>query len=578
MGNLRPNGKIGDSPAGWGRSSFLKALLLALCLAPSPIWAASRALVIGIDDYAHVPKLRGAVADARDVDKVLRAMGVSQTRLMVDGEANRRAVLDAFEQLLAEVRPGDTVYLALAGHGAEEPERVKGSQTDGLDAVFLLQPFDPRDPTLASEKILDAEFNHYIRKIEAAGGRAIFIADTCSGGGLARSVDPRAGEVTYRSVKYTPITDKLQSIADRNDSFASRADFERSLFLAAVDKKSRVPELMIPGVGYRGALSYAFARALEGSADANGDGTLTAAEIFNYVRQVAHELSDQRQVVVLERPARHEPQRDVVAELTRGIAVRPYGAAEPATGGLEILAAEPPNGGKSSKSSIAEPAFAMKTEPATAPRVTTGWALKLAALDGRNGPLNDLPKLVPVTLVAPNADPDLVWDSRSLDVLAGPDVVARNISASELPGVIERTLLLRSLKQRASLRAQPIRLLPGDDVHAKGTRVEIEIGQLKGRYLLLFDLAGNGAAQLLYPLGSDAPQRDDGDYSVGFQVREPFGADLIVAVTANRRLDDLEKLLKQSARRLNPDKFLALLSKAEPQELRLGYVGLFTSP
>ena len=57
-----------------------------------------------------------------------------------------------------------------------------------------------------------------------------------------------------------------------------------------------------------------------------------------------------------------------------------------------------------------------------------------------------------------------------------------------------------------------------------------------------------------------------------------FGADLIVAVTSNQRLDDLEKLLKQSTRRLNPDRLLAILSKAESQGLRLGYVGLFTSP
>ncbi|MFX6230824.1 hypothetical protein ABTF44_22775, partial [Acinetobacter baumannii] len=35
-----------------------------------------RALVIGIDDYQHVRKLRGAVADATDIVGSLRSMGV----------------------------------------------------------------------------------------------------------------------------------------------------------------------------------------------------------------------------------------------------------------------------------------------------------------------------------------------------------------------------------------------------------------------------------------------------------------------------------------------------------------------
>ena len=182
-----------------------------------------------------------------------------------------------------------------------------------------------------------------------------------------------------------------------------------------------------------------------------------------------------------------------------------------------------------------------------------GGFVRLASLDGRNEKLSELPQFLPVELVAPDAQPDLLWDPMSRDVLAGPDVVARDVSVSDLPGVVERTLLLKSLKQKASLRAQNIRLLPGDDLHPKGSRVEIEVNDLVGRYLVLFDLAGNGAAQMLYPLGSDPPKRDNGQYTVPFYVREPFGADLIVAITANQRLDDVERLLKRSGRRLNAD-------------------------
>jgi hypothetical protein len=573
------------TPRAWVR--VLGAVLTLAFLAVPQAQAATRGLVIGIDDYDHVQKLRGAVADARDVEKALRGVGAADIQLLLDDQANRRSVLAAFEALAAATRPGDMVFITLAGHGAQEPERVKGSEPDGMDAVFLLQAFDPKTPDGAGQKILDKEFNHYIRKIEGAGGRVVFVADTCSGGGLARQIDPRAEDFVYRSVKYTPIADHLVSVADRSDSFSTVDDFQHSLFLAAVDKKSRVPELNIPGAGYRGALSYAFSRGMEGAADVNGDGKVTAEELFTYVRQVAHQLSDQRQVVVLERPAQEDPRRYVVAEVTRGISVRPVQTGPAHGGGLVILPADSDQdkpaspGGEAAAPAYVRPEPAAPAPVATSPvpsRPNAGGIVRLASLDGQVGPLAFLQQQGQVALVAPSANPDLVWDPRTRDVLAGPDVVARNISPAELPGVVERTVILEGLKQRAVRAAQAIRLLPSDELHTKGTRIEIDVGQLTRRYMVLFNLSGNGAVQLLYPLGSDPAQRTDPNYSVEFQVREPFGADIIVAVTAEQRMPDLERLLRQSSRRLSPDRLAEVLSRTESQGLRIGYVGLFTSP
>jgi hypothetical protein len=568
-------------------SAVVCCLALACLVAGAEARAATRALVIGVDAYQHVQPLRGAVADARDVEKSLRGIGVEDLRLLLDEQASRANTLAAFEALATATRPGDTIFITLAGHGAQEPERIKGSEPDGMDAVFLLPSFDPKDPDGASEKILATEFNHFIRKIEAAGGRVVFVADSCSGGGLAREVDPRGAEMVYRTVRYEPIKDHLVSVADREDAFASMNDFHRSIFLAAVDKKSRVAELKIAGAGYRGALSYAFSRALEGAADVDGDGKITADEIFAYVRQVAHQLSDQRQVVVLERPAQQDPRQYVVAELTRGIAVRPFAAAVSAGDGLVISSADPDQDYISPSPGAAAPIAATPPSPpavalvASRPgpnRMPPGAMIRVASLDGQNAALVAMAQQAQVALVAPNANPDLVWDPRTHDVLAGSDVIARNIDISDLSGVIERTLILEWLKQRVASGAQTVRLLPGDNLHAKGTHVEVEVGDLTGRYLVLFNLSGNGNVQMLYPLGSDPPQRIDPKYSVALQVREPFGADLIVAATANQRLSELERLLRQSSRRISPQKLADVLSRDESQGLRLGFVGLFTSP
>src|SRR5882762_2099645 len=52
-----------------------------------------RALVIGIDDYQHVRKLKGATADARDIESSLRGMGVRDVTTLINDQASRSSVL-----------------------------------------------------------------------------------------------------------------------------------------------------------------------------------------------------------------------------------------------------------------------------------------------------------------------------------------------------------------------------------------------------------------------------------------------------------------------------------------------------
>src|ERR1041384_3113361 len=100
-----------------------------------------RALVVGIDAYRHVRPLKGAVSDARDIETSLRRMGVSDLTTLTDDRADRDSVLAAINGLLRRTGRGDLVLVSIAGHGAQEPERVKGSQPDGMDSVFLLPGF-----------------------------------------------------------------------------------------------------------------------------------------------------------------------------------------------------------------------------------------------------------------------------------------------------------------------------------------------------------------------------------------------------------------------------------------------------
>jgi len=228
-----------------------------------------RAVVIGIDAYQFVPPLRGAVADARDIEQTLRSQGVRDVTALYDAAADRTTVMRTLDQLLQRSQSGDLVVLSIAGHGVQEPEHTKGSQPDGFDNVFVLAGFNPKTGAGTQQRIIGTEFNHMIKQFEAKGANVLFVADACYGGGLAREIDPRADEMSYRQApRYALTVDNLQPISTASDAFLSDIDFERTSFLAAVDRNTKAPEVRIPGVpGFRGALSYAVARAFEGAAD-----------------------------------------------------------------------------------------------------------------------------------------------------------------------------------------------------------------------------------------------------------------------------------------------------------------------
>ena len=159
-----------------------------------------RALIIGIDAYRHVRPLKGAVADAQDMDTSLRRMGARDVTTLIDAQADRASVLMAIDRLVARTQQKDLVVLSIAGHGAQEPEKVKGSEPDGMENVFLLPGFEPT-ATGSQQRILGREFNHFIKQFELRGAKVLFVADTCHGGGMARDVDPRAEEMSFRQVR-----------------------------------------------------------------------------------------------------------------------------------------------------------------------------------------------------------------------------------------------------------------------------------------------------------------------------------------------------------------------------------------
>jgi hypothetical protein len=525
-----------------------------------------RALVIGVDAYENVRPLKGAVADARDIESALRRMGTRDVTALIDAQADRAAILREIGSLVQRTSSGDMVVLSIAGHGAQEPERVRGSQPDGLDDVFLLAGFST-SPTGSQQRILGKEFHHFIKQLELRGAQVVFIADSCHGGGLTRAVDPRGEEMSFRQVAtYRVPIDFLQPVTAKSEEFMTELDFDRTAFLAAVDRKTKAPEVRIPGIeGLRGALSYAVARAIEGHADNDGDGNITVKELFTHVRQVVYQLSEQRQNIVTVASPGRDIERDVAFRLTRGVQL------VDTAGTASRKAAAPVSERTAEALSIAPKVEA----PAGRPQ----RPVRLASLDGQGAHFSGLVRReAPFEIVQPVDYPDIIWDPKSRDVLAWGDVIAYRVDKGALSNVIDRAAAVRDLKQIASGTPQAVRMTPDDRLQRRDTIVHVQVSELAGRALILFNIAGDGTVQLLYPLGSDPPLVDKAEFSLKMRVREPFGADQIIAVTSERRMKALEDALVRLHGRRAASQAIAMMQKVAPGDARIGATSLFTAP
>ena len=509
-----------------------------------------RALVIGIDAYRHVRPLKGAVADARDIASSLRRVGVEDVTDLIDANADRSSILLSLNRLLERTGPRDVVILSLAGHGAQEPERVRGTQPDGVENVFLLSGFEDLAEG-SKERILGAEFNHFIKQIESRGAHVLFVADTCFGGGLTRDIDPRSEEMSFRQVpSYRLSTDLLQPVTTAADELMTELDFDRTAFLAAVDRKTKAPEVQIPGIaGLRGALSYAVARAFEGNADTHGDGNITLKELFGNIRQVVYQLSNERQNIVTLASPSQDLDAEVVFRMTRSVSIdTPHSL---------------PDLGASSR-----PQAAGNDRP-----------VKIASLDGNTAYFAGLrAQQAHFEIVSPVDHPDLTWDPASHDVLSWGDVVAYGVNPSDLPSVIDRAMAIRELKLIAGKSPQWIKVAPDDSLHRNASVVQIEIAEVAGRALILFDITGDGTVQMLYPIGSDPHVLPTDKYSFPVRVRKPFGSDQLVAITSQQRMAALEQALHELNNRRSAVQMVNMIKRYMPADARIGSAGLFTAP
>ena len=278
----------------WCRSlSAAFASLLFFAVAAPASAAELYGLVVGIDDYVGEGNdLDGAANDAQDVAQSLTRAGAKEVIRLVNAEASKERIFAAWEDLTAKAQPGDTIVFTYAGHGSQEPEpKGRHDEADGLNENFLLGKFLPLGPG-TKERILDDEMFEWVQQADKKGVKVVFVADSCHSGGMERSAS--APGVRFRKMETPTIAADQLHLPPPEISKLTEDDFDNVTFVGAVAEDKLTPEVTIDGKK-RGALSWAFARALEGRADKDGDGQVSELELLGYVVPAVHAQVESQQ-------------------------------------------------------------------------------------------------------------------------------------------------------------------------------------------------------------------------------------------------------------------------------------------
>jgi hypothetical protein len=524
--------------------------------------AETHALVVGVNAYAHVRQLKGAAADAKDISDALKRRGVQDVTTFLDSAATRDRVLTALDQMIARAQRDDLVIIAFAGHGSREKwgkSHPAGAVEGGLHDVFLLANValpnskgmvDPSLGGSARERIAGSEMNMRLRQLDAKGARTIFVADTCHGGGMTREPLSEAGipEISYRVLPSFGYSEGQDPLANVLAALPPSVDTDTALpgltFLAAVDSLHKAPEVFIPpgSTTRRGALSFAFARVIDGTAPIARSGVATRGDLINYMTTTVRTYAGNAQDPDLRPRADFDrPVIDIARDLPASLAVE-------------------------------------KETVSPVVRISVTGGEPVVASSVHNGS-------VEIRAATSKDDADLVFDAQGHSVFsaAGELVATDVISRAQLAGIAEREVALRRLLALSTTRPREIRLEKGDKRYLAGEKIVADARKQTAdpsgdEYYLLFNIAGSGVVQFLYPLSRDPEVLPRDRPFDEIEAQPPFGSDtlvLIVSPRSLRHLIDEQHKLDGGVAALDA---VDLVEKALAADMRIGLQRLFTAP
>jgi hypothetical protein len=148
---------------------------------------ADKALLVGINNYAHVSDLRGCVNDVLSMHNTLTELygfEDSQFRELLDEEATKRQIEDGFRWLLDGAQLGDRLVFHFSGHGSF----VESTDSDeAVDELICLQNMNWDDP---DSYLVDDQLGVLLEGVPP-GVRLTVVLDSCFSGTGTRAIQPQ---------------------------------------------------------------------------------------------------------------------------------------------------------------------------------------------------------------------------------------------------------------------------------------------------------------------------------------------------------------------------------------------------
>lgn len=490
------------------RLRALAVLLICVVLVFPADGALARtlALVVGVDAYggSHRP-LEGAVNDADDLTDALRRFGAERVVTLRDAEATRARIKAEWADMVAAARPGDVLVFTFAGHGAQAPELIPGSEVDGLDELLLLGGHRSSGPG-AGEYILDDEIEGMFAAATARGAQVVAVMDTCHAGTLWRQTHGAAVRSSVLEQALLMEDDRLAALLA--GPLQVDAITEGVTYFGAGQDNEQVPEIVIGGQR-RGALSAAFAETLRAS-----NGRLTFKEARSAVR-----------ASVLARSDWQTP--NIVSAL-----------------GPDDVVLLSPNW---------SPAAAPAPMVANQIDVSLSLAVESASPQDAAAAFERLPG---VRRAVSAADADLVWNAACGALRTPENNLNGGVSLDTLPNHVAKWQLIEPVKRRIVGDSVNIEITPRRPFHRFGDVFSFRLETLPHPYLTIFGVASDGTINHLYPLaalpdgrplrGGPDPVRVSLDRLSPWSIRatEPGGEDHLIVVATARQPVDLQKTLE----------------------------------
>lgn len=538
----RPGGRAGKGLRHGGVGLVMALAVLGLDGAPA--YGAQHALVVGINQYQHggaglddrPTYLLGAVNDAILIRDALRDAGVNlpDERVLLNEKATREDLVRGWRAMREQATPGDTLILTYSGHGGQESEwDAPLDEADGFDETLMLYDFDPEEPLRG--RVTDDELSTWLR--DANDVQVLVVSDSCHSGGLMRTHSP-AGRSRYggswRIRAPSPPPPATAAAHGDEEPWLPHVTF----ILGASSDSLQIHETILGGRPH-GALSWYFARAMQGAADRDRNGALTRAELEAYLTERVRTHTQHAQTPRLLPRGDASPVVMLANARSGDVAQAPGACAEVC---VRVDGGEPPSdvGGRRVYDMSYDLKFVIDGGSAHVINATGGQLAMVGVDDGH------------------------AWNR----IITGMHL-RKAVAGVYDPG----------------LAPVDISLPEGDGEHTGGAVLHFSVAPGAGvaplNALTLFNLSGEGGVQFLYPV------RGHGDpvavsvfpYRLpAIQIRPPFGGEFLVAVLCEAAPRSLHRLLMtagQIPQAMTPQAFRASIAGYRCQ---VGQYAFFTRP